>query len=149
MPAHFSILLIDDDPDILPILERAAEHSFPEARFTQVSSLDELDQYLARRPSPPSLVLLDIDLNRPEDGFAVLAWLRSRPQGFLLPIVMLTRSTAPTHVSKAYEMGISTFTTKPDSLAGWKDYLAILKGYWQQIVAFPGMEETEPPERGR
>jgi len=65
----FLILLIDDDPDLLDILTRAAQKGFVEARFVQIHSTREATAYFSQLDGyGPRLVLLDMDLQEDHTG---------------------------------------------------------------------------------
>ncbi len=135
MPQQFQILLVDDDPLIADILQRASVSSFPEASFIHISSFDEAKKYIEQLEGRgPKIVLLDIDLQDKVDGLDFLALLRAHPKGRILPVVMLSASKTPSLVERAYTYGASSFTTKPFSYADWKQYLANLKTYWYETV---------------
>ncbi|AUD01572.1 response regulator [Spirosoma pollinicola] len=135
MPQQFPILLVDDDPLIADVLQRASVSSFPEASFIHVSSFDEAKNYIEHLEGKgPKIVLLDIDLQDKVDGLDFLALLRAHPKGRVLPVVMLSANKTPTLVERAYTYGASSFTTKPFSYADWKQYLANLKTYWYETV---------------
>lgn len=135
MSPQFSILLVDDDPSIADILQRASSSSFPEASFIYTSSFDEAKKYIEELEGKgPKIVLLDIDLQDKVDGLDFLALLRAHPKGRILPVIMLSASQTPTLVERAYSFGASSFTIKPFSYSDWKIYLANLKKYWYETV---------------
>jgi CheY-like chemotaxis protein len=135
MPQQFPILLVDDDPLIADILNRASSSSFPEASFIHVSSFDAAKNYIEElQGKGPKIVLLDIDLQDKVDGLDFLAMLRAHPKGRILPVVMLSASKTPALVERAYSFGASSFTIKPFSYADWKTYLSNLKTYWYETV---------------
>jgi len=138
MQVKFLILLVDDDPLLLDVLNRASRNTFPEASFVQVQSnsqaisyIEELDTY------GPKLVLLDISLGTNQSGYDFAVYLKNHPQGRFLPIVVLTIDQLPINIMSAYLSGISAYTVKPDSFEDWKVYFAILRGYWFTTVTIP------------
>lgn len=135
MTSRFPILLVDDDPNIADVLTRAAKTNFEEATFIYVSSFEEAKQYIEElQGRGPKLVLLDIDLQDKVDGLDFLALLRAHPKGRTLPAVILSASKTPGLVERAYLFGASSFTVKPFSYAGWKEYLTNLRAYWFETV---------------
>lgn len=126
----FLILLVDDDPDLLDILTRAAQKVFVEARFVQVHSTKEATVYFSQLNGyGPRLVLLDLDLREDQTGLDLVAFLRSDSQASMLPVVILTVSDLRSDVVEAYDIGVSSFTTKPGSYEGWIQYLDSLRTY--------------------
>ncbi|GAB3727591.1 response regulator [Spirosoma lituiforme] len=135
MPQQFPILLVDDDPLIAEVLQRASQGSFPEASFIHVSNFEDAKTYIEELEGRgPKIVLLDIDLQDKVDGLDFLALLRAHPKGRILPVVMLSANKTPGLVERAYSFGASSFTLKPFSYADWKTYLSNLKTYWYETV---------------
>ncbi len=62
--------------------------------------------------SRPDLVTLDLVMPR-MDGLATAAALRADPLTADLPIVMVTTSTTPSHLSRARSIGVDAYLTKP------------------------------------
>ncbi|MBN8826693.1 MULTISPECIES: response regulator [unclassified Spirosoma] len=138
MPAKLPILLVDDDPQLVEILNRAASQVFPLAHFIQISSFAEAATYLdALKEHGPRLVLLDIDLKDKQSGFDFLSLLREHPQGKMVPVVMLSVESDEQIAEEAYTFGANAFTQKPDTYADWKKYVKLLKLYWFETVTIP------------
>lgn len=78
------ILVVDDDRDLTAacdaVLKKAGH------RTTQAHAPDEAMEALRR--DPPDLLILDIMMNEPDDGFRMARELRR--EGFAKPILMLT-----------------------------------------------------------
>jgi CheY-like chemotaxis protein len=60
----------------------------------------------------PDLVTLDLVMPR-MDGLAAAAALRADPLTLSLPLVMVTTSTSPTHLTRARTLGVDAYLTKP------------------------------------
>jgi len=144
MPAQFSILLVDDDPLLAEIINRASRRSFPEASFVQVYSATQAITYLNNLDGyGPKLILLDLDLQDKVNGLDFLIFLRSHDEARFLPVVMLTASQLPSDVVEAYTIGASSFTIKPFSFGDWVLYLGTLKEYWLRTVTLPLIRFTK------
>ena len=138
MPNQFLVLLVDDDQSLLDILVQAAQTSFPEATFKQVSRFDEAKVYIEELDGKmPQLVLLDIDLQDRVDGLDFLALIRVHPKGRALPVVILSAGHTPQLIERAYSFGASSFTIKPFTFDEWKSYLIRLRMYWYETVTLP------------
>lgn len=138
MPTSYPILLVDDDPAIADLLTRSAKLIFPEARFTHVSSYAQAARYMSDLTGKgPRLILLDINLQVGLSGLEFLKLIRSHPQGRYLPVVMLSSSREDVDTIAAYLAGASAYTQKPDSYAGWKNYVSKLRSYWYETVTVP------------
>ncbi|NID13465.1 response regulator [Fibrivirga algicola] len=144
MPRKFSILLIDDDIELGPIIKRASKDVFPEAEYVQVFSCSEAQAYFEKLNTyGPNLILLDIDMPS-ISGLEFLVYIKkSTLKAENTPVIILTVSELPVDIFKAYQLGAVAFTTKPFSYTDWKDYLKVLRGYWyntvttEQIIFYP------------
>jgi CheY-like chemotaxis protein len=144
MPTRFRILLVDDNPALLALIQHAAKNTFPEACFVQVLTVEQAKAYINELNTyGPKLVLLDIDLGLNQTGFDFLPFLRAHPQGRVLPVVLLTVDEQYDTVQQAYGRGITAFTTKPDSLQDWRVYFAGLRDYWFATVSTPAIRFTK------
>ena len=140
MRPPFLILVVDDDPLLLDICTRASKEHFPEASFLQVRSCSEAIQYIHELDGfGPKLILLDIDLNSNQSGFTLLTFLKEHAQARFLPVVMLTVDESRDTVVAAYSEWTSSFTIKPDSFGGWKQYFLVLRQYWFNTVTVPAV----------
>ena len=104
-----SVLVIEDDPDILKLLQIFLKLEGFETRTA--SNRDEIVAAL-RAPPLPDLVLLDIRL--PDiNGFDVLARMRQHPAMKMLPVIVLTAEATREAVLKGLVGGADGFVTKP------------------------------------
>jgi CheY-like chemotaxis protein len=79
------ILLVDDDIDFLEIVGTMLEADFDvEKASTAAKAFDRIEA------SPPDLVVLDVMLARPFEGFEILRRLRDDPRTGRTPVVLLT-----------------------------------------------------------
>lgn len=133
----FEILVVDDDPAVIDLFKRLSKHTFSEATFTWTKSHQETISYLSRPASTlPRLVLLDIDFQIGTDGLSTLPELISRFSG-QLPVIMLTNSSEPDKIQRAYTHGAVAYTHKPQALQEWKDYIRILRRHWYETAVLP------------
>jgi CheY-like chemotaxis protein len=68
--------------------------------------------HLGRVPNGPLLLLLDINMPR-VDGVEVLRRLKGDPTTDELPVIVLTTTDDPREVRRCYELGCSSYVTKP------------------------------------
>jgi PAS domain S-box-containing protein len=67
--------------------------------------------YLGSHP-PPSAVLLDLVMPEP-DGYAVLRFIRTRPELAEVPVIVLTALDADTEIERAFAHGADDYVRKP------------------------------------
>ena len=138
-----SILMADDDPDDC-LLTRDA---FAEAHLINdigfVSNGQELLDYLRHqgkyvesRPARPSLILLDLNMPK-KDGREALQEIKADPNLRSIPIIILTTSQAEEEIFRAYDLGASSFITKPVLFESMIEIVKSLGEYWFEIVELP------------
>lgn len=62
--------------------------------------------------APPVLILLDLKLPK-RDGFEVLEWIKKQPALMDIPVVVLTSSSLSPDVTRARNLGASSYLVKP------------------------------------
>jgi CheY-like chemotaxis protein len=115
-----TVLLVDDDDALTPLLKWALEKISSGARLEQVSSGEEAVRYLCRegdfgdaqRFPFPSVVLLDLRMPH-RDGFWVLNWKRNQPELKSLPVAVWSVSNNPEDKEKAIALGAVNYFEKP------------------------------------
>ena len=102
------ILVADDDPDILNLVEAVLKTD--EVSILLASNGQEALQKV--KEFNPDLLILDVMM--PElAGFEVLRILRSRPETADLPVLMLTAKDDEKHIREGFESGANDYLTKP------------------------------------
>lgn len=139
-----SILLVEDDPDDVVLIQRAFSRAGSTARIDVVRDGESAIDYLSgtgaygdRSAHPiPTLVLLDLKLPR-RSGFEVLRWMRTEPAVRRLPVVVLTSSRESSDVGRAYDCGANSYLVKPVSPEQTRRLADALGLYWLRM--------NEPP----
>lgn len=132
-----TILLVEDEPDAVTLLQHAFAQAGIRNPVRPVRDGDEAIAYLAghgacadRSVHPlPALVLLDLKLPRCS-GFEVLEWIRANPSLRGLPVVVLTSSREGRDVLRAYAAGANSYLVKPSSLAELIELSIAFRQYW-------------------
>lgn len=113
------ILLAEDDEGHAYLIQQNLETAGVANRVVHVKDGQEaLDfirsqgTYAGRLPNGPLLLLLDINMPR-VDGVEVLRQLKEDPRTDELPVIMLTTTDDPREVMRCYELGCSSYVTKP------------------------------------
>ncbi|MDX2156636.1 MAG: response regulator [Hyphomicrobiaceae bacterium] len=141
--ASISILIADDDADDRMLIEDAFRESRLSNPLSFVENGEELLHFLraqgkfeSRRATDlPRLILLD--LNMPKmDGRTALKHLAD-PDLRRIPVVVLTTSKAEEDILRTYDLGVSSFITKPVTFQGLVDVVRALNNYWIEIVELP------------
>jgi CheY-like chemotaxis protein len=142
-----TILMADDDPDDRQMTREAFEASRVTNDLRFVENGVELLDYLYRRgqfadpdTSPrPGLILLD--LNMPKmDGRQALHEIKTDPNLRTIRVVVMTTSKAEEDILRTYDLGASSYITKPVTFTGLVDVIATMGKYWLEIVELPNGE---------
>jgi CheY-like chemotaxis protein len=139
------ILIAEDDAEDRMLVKDALTESRLANNVHFVEDGEQLLDYLYNRGNyqdktlhpAPGLILLD--LNMPKmDGREALREIKKDPKLRSIPIVVLTTSQAEEDVLKTYDLGVSSFITKPVTFASLVEIMKILGKYWFEIVELPG-----------
>ena len=84
----------------------------------------------------PGLILLDLNMPR-LDGREALNEIKADPVLRRIPIVVLTTSKAEEDIFRTYDLGASSFVTKPVTFEGLVTVMQAIKMYWFDIVRLP------------
>lgn len=153
MPEHrgrlITILMADDDEEDCELTRDALQDAqvFNEIRF--VSDGEELMDYLRRSgryadssDSAPRPGIILLDLNMPKkDGREALAEIKADDSLRRIPIVVLTTSKDEEDVLRTYDLGVSSFITKPVTFAGLVEVMRTWRRYWFEIVELPNDDQ--------
>jgi CheY-like chemotaxis protein len=139
-----SILIADDDADDRMLIEDAFRESRLSNPLHFAENGEELLHFLRGQGKfegrdvshLPKLILLD--LNMPKmDGRTALKHLKADPALRRIPVVVLTTSKAEEDILRTYDLGVSSFITKPVTFQGLVDVVRALNNYWIEIVELP------------
>ncbi|WP_128544628.1 response regulator [Larkinella soli] len=136
-----SILIADDDADDRMLLEQAFRESNLQAQLCFVEDGEELMDYLHQREpyaaSPrPSLIILDLNMPR-KNGIQALREIKANEQFRQIPVVVLTTSTAEEDILRTYDLGVSSYISKPFDFGTLLDITTTIKKYWIDTVSLP------------
>lgn len=147
-PQSIVILIADDDAEDRMLVKDALEESrlINNIRFVEngedlMDYLHNRGQYSDKQKYPvPGLILLDLNMPK-KDGREALKEIKSDPALRMIPIVVLTTSKAEEDILKTYDLGVSSFITKPVTFHSLVDIMKTLSKYWFEIVELPHKKE--------
>ena len=140
------ILIADDDPEDRMLIKEALEESRLTNKIEFVENGEELLDYLQNKGKytdkdkypVPGLILLDLNMPK-KDGREALKEIKGDPHLRVIPVIVLTTSKAEEDVLKTYDLGVSSFITKPVTFSALVDVMKTVSKYWFEIVELPKM----------
>lgn len=138
------ILIADDDAEDRMLIQEALEESRLKNTIQFVENGEELMDYLhnngkytdKEKYPTPGLILLDLNMPK-KDGREALKEIKADEHLRLIPIVVLTTSKAEEDIIRTYDLGVSSFITKPVTFTALVDVMKTVSKYWFQIVELP------------
>ncbi|MET4643273.1 response regulator [Streptomyces sp. NBC_01550] len=136
------VLLVEDDPgDELMTREAFADNKIRNTLHVVRDGQEALD-FLYHRgdhsDAPrPDLILLDLNLPR-YDGRQVLEKIKSDPDLALIPVVVLTTSSAEEDILRSYKLHANAYVTKPVDLDQFISAVRQIDEFFVTVVRLPG-----------
>ena len=135
------ILMADDDADDRMLTKEALEESrvLNDLRF--VEDGEELMAFLRKQgeyaDAPrPGLILLDLNMPK-KDGREALKEIKADAELRRIPVVVMTTSKAEEDIFRSYDLGASSFITKPVTFDRLVELMRTLGQYWVVFVELP------------
>jgi CheY-like chemotaxis protein len=139
------VLVAEDDADDRELIHDALHTAQPAVSLQFFLDGQELLDYLQRlrgaagwaaQPHDPAIILLDLNMPR-KNGYEALAELKRDPALRPIPVVVLTTSRDEHDVRTSYELGASSFITKPTTNTELAEAMDVLSEYWLRTVELP------------
>ena len=130
LPAHFAILVVEDDPRACDLLRDALE----DAGYTVYTVSDAAGALARLEAGGIDLLLLDVVLPG-TDGFELCRRARARERGVYLPILVVTGLTGEDERHAGFAAGADDFVTKPFVVADLLDRVRVWARTRQRLMA--------------
>ncbi|WP_433393361.1 response regulator [Micromonospora sp. KLBMP9576] len=135
------ILVVDDDPGDVLMIEEALADSDVDKVIDVVSDGEEAMEFLRREgrhadARRPDVILLDLNMPR-MDGRQVLGEVKSDEDLRTIPIVVLTTSNADTDIVGSYTLQANAYVTKPIDLDDFNDVVHRIDEFFGRVVVLP------------
>ncbi len=108
MDAKKTIMVVDDNPDIVTIVKTILEGK----GYTVQSAYSGLEVFTRLEEQKPDLIVLDVMLPQ-MDGLEVLTRLKGTPDTSSIPVILLTAKVQYEDVLGGYKLGADYYITKP------------------------------------
>ncbi|MBI5112282.1 MAG: response regulator [Rhodovulum sp.] len=142
-----TVLVAEDHNHDKFILQEVFKRAGIKADLRFVDDGEQMLDYLYRRgpfaaagAAPvPALVLLDLNMPR-LDGRKVIRILRADDGLRQLPVIALSTSESPKHITEAYSIGINAYLIKPASIPDYVAKISSLWQFWMSTASLPSLE---------
>lgn len=140
-PNPVRILVVDDDPGDVLMIEEALADSDVDKVIDIVSDGEEAMEFLRREgrhaaARRPDVILLDLNMPR-MDGRQVLSEVKSDEDLRTIPIVVLTTSNADTDIVGSYTLQANAYVTKPIDTDDFNDVVHRIDEFFGRVVVLP------------
>jgi two-component system, chemotaxis family, response regulator Rcp1 len=135
------ILLVEDNPgDARLCLEALKESKLTNNLHLAVDG-EEAMEFLLKTGKfelapMPDLILLDLNLPK-KDGREVLKEIKQNQVLAMIPVVILTSSTAEDDIVKTYGLHANCYVKKPLDFDRFVQVVQAIEGFWFEIVKLP------------
>lgn len=128
--------MADDDADDRYLVKTAFEENNIQCELIFVEDGNEVFDFLKRQGRYvqaenriPHLILLDLNMPK-KNGKQVLEEIKALPDFHHIPVVIFTTSKSPEDIRMLYQMGASSFISKPSSFDKLSEMIRSLGTYW-------------------
>lgn len=136
-------LLEDNEGDVLLTHEALRQTGIPYQLvicYNGEEAVLKLSQF--GNNATPFIILLDINVPR-KNGLEVLQYIRQNPLLKYVPTFMLTTSSDPADIQRAYREGATGYLNKPVEWESFTQMIQQLLEFWKQFV-IPGFPTLHP-----
>lgn len=135
------ILLVEDSPSDVAMTVAAFREGRIANEMHVVTDGDEALAYLRKQPPfagvrRPDLVLLDLNLPK-KDGREVLEEIKGDDDLKVVPVVVLTTSSAETDILRSYQLHANSYVTKPVGVDAFFAAIRGIEDFWLSVVRLP------------
>ena len=136
------VLIVDDDDADTMMIEEALLATGAPPIVHRVADGGQALDYLYRRgrfpdASRPDLILLDLNMPR-VGGQAVLAEVKGDDDLKVIPVVVLTTSSAGSDIAQSYASHANAYVTKPMDVYALEAAVQRIRNFYSETVSLPG-----------
>ncbi len=138
---NLDILLIENDPASALLTREVLKDVGLHESVTAVRDGDEALAYLRTKENyvdenHPDVIFLDLHLPK-LSGLEVLQEIKNNPAWVATPVVIVSGSSDPVEIRKAYELHASCYIRKPSDLHEFLRFMRVCYEFWGSVVTLP------------
>ncbi|AMK75339.1 MULTISPECIES: response regulator [Methylomonas] len=143
----FDVLLVEDEPADAHLVKMSFKENRLRCNLHHVCDGVEAMAFLRRQGADyadvprPDLILLDLNMPR-MNGREFLIKIKSEPDFSSIPVIVLTTSDIERDVVATYQLGASSYITKPVDIEQFITVVRHIEGYWFNVVRLPSKQQT-------
>lgn len=134
------LLVEDNEGDILLTTEALEERRIVDKVSIARDGKQALDFLFKRAPyekeDTPDLILLDVNLPK-KSGHEVLGIIKNDDHTKVIPVIMLTTSSAERDIYRSYENHVNCYISKPVEADDFLKAVITIENFWLSIVKLP------------
>lgn len=139
--APVRILVVDDDPGDVLMIEEALGDSDVHKSIDVVSDGQEAMEFLRRQGRHvgavrPDVIILDLNMPR-MDGRQVLSAVKGDEDLRTIPVVVLTTSNADTDIIGSYTLQANAYVAKPIDLDDFNNVVRRIDQFFGRVAVLP------------
>jgi CheY-like chemotaxis protein len=129
------ILIVEDDADDQEMLRGAVKALDLPNKIKFVNNGADAYDYFKKMKSQPFLIFCDLKMPK-MDGLELRSAVENHPplKKRSIPFIFITGSADKNEVTNAYQLSVQGFFTKPNTLEGWNDLVAMIVNYWKHCL---------------
>jgi chemotaxis family two-component system response regulator Rcp1 len=153
LAAMFRLLVVEDEPadrELFRILLRRLKR--PYELYFAIDGQDALDFLHCRGAyvdAPrPNLILADLNMPR-MGGLEFIGQVKSDPQLSIIPVIVLSTSTAAADIRNSYRAHANCYVSKPRNLQQADQIVQAIEAFWLDVAVLPECDEPAPKDKVR
>lgn len=133
---HWRVVMVEDNQDHALFIRRALSgYTIDLAHFSDGDQAYR--HFFGPQAGPcPDLILLDVNLPK-RTGFELLERLKGHEQFRTVPIIMLSTTTQPSEIERAYRLGANAFVNKPVDFQAFTTRIQQIRSFWLDATLLP------------
>lgn len=136
MESNLKIYLAEDDEDDALFFRQAFQKTVPQGQIKVYANGEELMKEIRSGESVPAYIFLDINMPM-MNGIDTLVNLKASPQTALIPTFMFSSSDYTVNIQRAYQLGATSYFTKPQKNTDIVRMAETFKAYWDSVTKLP------------
>ena len=139
---EIKILLVEDNEGDVLLTREALKESRIKNEMTVAINGELALSMLSDGSALPDLILLDINLPK-IDGLEVLTKIKTSDRLKIIPVIMLSTSSAEKDILASYANHANCFITKPVDLPRFMEMIRTIEDFWIRLVNLPQQKNYE------